>query len=95
MIRGIKTGGYLWAVIIGEDRNFVLSALETCITISKSLWPKERITFVNVEEELAKQARVRALSYSFCKKTGVKANSPTLTDKTCFDRRNPKHMRRR
>ncbi len=45
----VQSGIELWAVIIGGNR-FIEQAVEHCIYISKSLWPKEPIRVIGLEQ---------------------------------------------
>ncbi len=45
----VQTGTELWAVIIGGNR-FIEQAVKHCISISKSLWPKEPIRVIGLEQ---------------------------------------------
>lgn len=53
----VKTGGDLWGVIVSDDKDFVYSALEYCILVSKKKWPEERISVRGVDESIVKDIK--------------------------------------
>lgn len=56
----IKTGGDLWAVVIGEEPSFVENAVLFCVEVSRAKWKEQKIRIIGLENEIASKLKKKA-----------------------------------